>query len=67
MAPISRNDVAGHLKSRIDWQAIVLSYCGRKDREVPEEVRRAVIDNRSEAYRMAELLGIDLDKYDRGR
>ena len=64
MTIITRNDVAKHLKDRINWQAVVISYCRRDGRKIPEHVRRAVIDNRSETYRMADLLGINLNRYE---
>ncbi len=67
MAPRSMNDISGHLKSRIDWKAIVLSYYSKGGQKVPEEIKNAAIDSRSEAYRTAELLGINLNNYEGGR
>ncbi|MBI2044693.1 hypothetical protein HYT23_01405 [Candidatus Pacearchaeota archaeon] len=63
MTTITRNDIAEHLQARIDWQAQVAAYFTRGGRKMSEEVRQAVIDNRAQAYRMAGVLGIDLDKY----
>ena len=66
MAPITRNDVAEHLSSGLDWQARVAAYATRDGKQMPEAVRQGVLENRAQAYRMADLLGINLNRCNEG-
>lgn len=67
MPAITRRDVAEPLQERIDWQAQVTSYFTRGGRKMPEAVRQGVLENRAKVYRMAQTLGIDLERYNAER